>query len=87
VTKRRRQLATGGFLLIVALVIGLATTGSWRIPPPRPEPHPGAGEKEVNRYGYHLLARNEVGKAIEVFRRNVAAHPRSTQPDTSVPEG
>jgi len=37
----------------------------------------GAGENQVNMYGYELMGENDVPTAIEVFKMNVKKHPES----------
>jgi acetyl esterase/lipase len=43
-------------------------------------------EAETNRHGYALLGEGRVAEAIEVFRRNVEAHPRSANAYDSLAE-
>jgi tetratricopeptide (TPR) repeat protein len=46
-----------------------------------------ATEADINTYGYQLLQRGEVDKAIEMFRKNVADHPDSWNTYDSLGEG
>lgn len=43
-------------------------------------------ENEVNRFGYDLIARNRLDEAIEIFRLNVEAYPRSANVYDSLAE-
>jgi hypothetical protein len=45
-----------------------------------------ATEPELNALGYQHLQRNEVAKAIELFKRNLAAHPGSWNAHDSLAE-
>jgi acetyl esterase/lipase len=47
---------------------------------------PAVDEAEMNRRGYALLGAGRIAEAIDVFRRNVAAHPRSANAYDSLAE-